>query len=134
MYPCRKKLQEERNPSHQIKPTLLPVTDGSVLTRFGCIVMVKMNRVMVADQLLLSRKCSFMINGDVHQVILTCTITLEINPSWIMLDLDSDNAHTLCSRDKLEVELEINLVYHYMLMSYKDIYRKTLTFQSHFGN
>ena len=134
MYPCRKKLQEERNPSHQIKPTLLPVTDGSVLTRFGCIVMVKMNRVMVADQLLSSRKCSFMINGDVHQVILACTITLEINPSWIMLDLDSDNAHTLCSRDKLEVELEINLVYHYMLMSYKDIYRKTLTFQSHFGN
>jgi hypothetical protein len=46
MYPFHKKLPEDRSPS---KPTLCRVTVGSILTRFGCKVMVKMNRVMVAE-------------------------------------------------------------------------------------
>jgi hypothetical protein len=38
---------------------------GSVLTRFGCKVMVRMNRIAVAAQLLLSYQFSFGINGGV---------------------------------------------------------------------
>jgi hypothetical protein len=44
-----------------------------------------------------------------------------------MLDVDVENAHALCSRDKLEKELESNVLYHYMLMSYIGLYGKTLT-------
>ena len=51
MYPFHKNLPEDRT---HAKPILRPVTVGSVLTRFGCRVMVKMNMVMVAEQLLLS--------------------------------------------------------------------------------
>ena len=51
-----------------------------------------------------------------------------------MMALDSENAHTLCSRDKLEEEPELNVVYHYMLMSSRALYEKTVTIQWHFGN
>ncbi len=51
-----------------------------------------------------------------------------------MLDLDSKNAHTLCSRDKLEEELELDLTYHYMLMSLCALYVQTTTVQCHLGN
>ena len=47
-------------------------------------------------ELLLSHQFSFGINGGVHQVILACNIAIEINPSWLMLGLDSKNAHTFC--------------------------------------
>ncbi len=86
-----------------------------------------MNKTYVAEQLLLSHLFSFGVNGGVQQVILACTILLEINPTWMMLDLDSENAHTFCNRDKLEEELELNVVYHYMLMSYKALYGKNVT-------
>ncbi len=59
---------------------------------------------------------------------MACNIALEINPSWVILDLDSKNAHTLCSREsRLEEELEINVVYHYMLESFRALYGKTVT-------
>jgi len=96
--------------------------------------MVKMNRASVAKQLLLSHQFSFGINGGVQQVIMACTITLEINPTWVMMDLDSENARTFCSWDKLEGELELNVVYHSMLTSYKDLYGKNVIVQWHFGN
>ena len=69
-----------------------------------------------------------------QQVILACTIALQINPGHLLLDLDSCNAHTFCSRDKLEEELELNILYHYMLMTYRALYGKTVTVQWHFGN
>jgi hypothetical protein len=50
--------------------------------------------VVVIAELLLSHQFSFGINGGVHHVILACKIALEINTSWVMLDLDSKNAHT----------------------------------------
>ncbi len=71
-----------------------------------------MNRLAVAAELLLSHQFSFGMNGGVHQVILACNIALEINPSWPMLDLDSKNAHTFYSRDRLEEKLELNVAYH----------------------
>ena len=67
-------------------------------------------------------------------MILTCNIPFEINPSWLMLDLDSENDHTFCLRDMLEEELEINVVYHYMLESFRALYGKRVTVQWHFGN
>ncbi len=52
LYPFHKKLPEER--TSVTDPALRPVTVGSVLTRFGCRVMVRMNRLVVAAELLLS--------------------------------------------------------------------------------
>ena len=88
----------------------------------------------VAAELLLSHQLSFGINGGVQQFILACNIALEINPSWLMLDLDSKNAHTFSSRDKLEEELEMNMAYHYMLEYFRALYGKTIAVQLHFGN
>ena len=57
-----------------------------------------------------------------------------MNPSGLMLDLDSKNTHTLCSRDTLEEELELNVAYHYMLESLMALYGKIITVHWHFGN
>ena len=85
LYPFHKKLPEKR--TSMTDPTLRPVTVGYVLTRFGYRVMVRMNRMAVAAELLLSHQFSFGINGGVKQVILACNIALEIIPSWLMMDL-----------------------------------------------
>jgi hypothetical protein len=79
LYPFHKKLQEDKSPVGD--PALRPVTVGSVPTRFGCKVMVRMHRMAVAEALLLSHQFSFGINGGVRQVIMSCNIALEINPS-----------------------------------------------------
>ena len=60
-------------------------------------------------------------------------IAFEINLSWLMLDLDSKNAHTFCSRNRLEEELELDVAYHYMLESFKALYGKTIKVQWHSG-
>jgi hypothetical protein len=74
MYPFHKLMMEDRvDPKEH---ALRPVTVGSVLTRFGCRVLVMMNRMAVAAQLLLSHQFSFGVNGGVQQVILGCTIAL----------------------------------------------------------
>jgi len=86
LYPFHKKLPEERTSTTD--PALRLVTVGSVLTRFGCGVMVRMNSLAVAADLLKSHQFSFDINGGVQQVILASNIALEIIPSWLMLDLD----------------------------------------------
>ncbi len=86
LYPFHKKLPEER--ASTTNPALRHVTVGSALTRFDCRVMVRINRLAVAAELLLSHQFSVGINGGVQQVVLACNIALEINPSWLMLDLD----------------------------------------------
>ena len=96
--------------------------------------MMRMNRMAVAAELLMSHQFSFGINGGVQQVIPACNIFLEISPSWLMLDLDSKNAHTFCSKDKMEEELELNVAYHYMLESFRALYGKKVVVQWHFGN
>ena len=67
-------------------------------------------------------------------MILVCNIALEINTSWLMLDLDPKKCHTFCSRDMMEEDLELNVAYHYMLESFRALYGKTITVQWHFGN
>jgi hypothetical protein len=67
LYPFHKLILEDRvDPK---KPALRPVTVGTVLTRFGCRVLVRMGRLAVAEQLLLSHQFSFGVNGGVQQVI-----------------------------------------------------------------
>ena len=65
---------------------------------------------------------------------MACNIALEINPSRVILDMDSKNAHSFCSRGRLEQELELNVAYHRMLESFRALYGKTFTVQWHYGN
>jgi len=102
MYLFHKLMLEERIDPKD--PALHPVTVGSVLTRFGCMVLVKMNKIAVATQLLLSHQLSFGINGGVRQVIMGCTLALHMHPSFVQIDLDLRNAHTFCSRGIIEEE------------------------------
>ncbi len=103
------------------------VTVSSVLTRFGCSPMIRMNRLAVAEVLVISHQFSFGINVGVHHVILACNIALEITPSWLMLDLNSKNAHNFCSKNMLDEELEPNEAFHYMLESFRALYGKMVT-------
>ncbi len=106
---------------------LRPVTVGSVITRFGCRIRVRMNRLAVAETLLLSQQFSFGINGGVQQVILGITLALQLNPDFVNLDLVMRNAHTFSSRDKTEEELETNIIYNYLLEVFKALYGKIIT-------
>jgi len=124
-------LEERADPK---EPALRPVTVDSVLTRFGCRVLVRMIGLAVSAQLLLFHQFSFGINGGVQQVILGCTIALQVQPSFVQIDLDLRNAHTFCSRDMLEEELESDIIYHYLLESFRALYSKTVTPQWHYGD
>jgi hypothetical protein len=44
----------------------------------------------------------------------------------VMLDLVSKHAHIFRSRDKVADEIKINIVYHYMLMSYRELCGKKI--------
>ncbi len=77
MYPFQKKLPEDR--ISITDPALRLVTVGSVITRFGCRILVRMNILAVAETLLLSHQFSFGINDGVQQVILGIS-TLTAHP------------------------------------------------------
>ncbi len=61
-------------------------------------------------------------------------MALQVNPEALVLDLDSANAHTFCSRDSMEDELESNIIYHYLLKAYRNLYGKNVATQWHFGS
>jgi hypothetical protein len=61
MYPFHKLLPEDR--ISVTDPSLRPVTVGSVITRFACRILVRINRLAVAENLLLSHQFSFGIKG-----------------------------------------------------------------------
>ena len=69
-----------------------------------------MNRLAVAAQIILWHHFSFGINGGVQQVTLGCTVALQVHPSFVQIDLDLRNTHTFCLRDKVEEELESDIV------------------------
>ena len=111
MYPSHKKLPEER--ISITDPALGHVTVGYVITRFRCQVLVRMNRLAVAETLLLSHQFSFGIKGGVQQVIiLGITLSLKLNPNFVEIYLDLKNAHTFSSRDKAEEELESDEIFN----------------------
>jgi hypothetical protein len=66
-------------------------------------------------------------------VILGCTVALQVHPSFVKIDLDLQNAHTFCSRDMVEEELESDIIYHYLLESFRALYGKIVTPQWHYG-
>ena len=66
-------LEDRKDPKG---PALRSVTVGSVLTRFGHMVLVRMNRMHVCAELLRSHQFSFGVNEGVQQVILACKIVL----------------------------------------------------------
>jgi hypothetical protein len=74
MYPFHKKLPVDR--ILLLDPALMPVTVGSVITRFGYIVLVRMNRLVVDETLLLSHQFWFEIKGGVQHVILGISLSL----------------------------------------------------------
>ena len=86
MYPFHKLLQEDR--VSITDPSLRPVTVGSIITRFGCRILVRMNRLAVAENLLLSHQFSFGIKGGVQQVILGISLSLQLNLDFVEIDLD----------------------------------------------
>jgi len=105
---------------------LRPVTVGSVITRFGCRILIRMNRLAVAEVLLLSHQFSYGIKGGVQQVILGITLSLLLNPDFMEIDLDLKNAHTFSSRDKIEEELESDVIYNYLVEVFGSLYGRTL--------
>jgi hypothetical protein len=48
--------------------------------------------------------------------------------------LDLKNAHTFCSRDRVDEELESDIIYHYLLESFRALYGKAVTPQWHYGD
>jgi hypothetical protein len=92
-----------------------------------------MNRMAVAAQLLLSHQPCFGINGGVQQVILGCTLALQVHPSFVQIDLDLRNAHAFCSRDKAKEEMESDIIFRYMIEPFRDLYGKIVTPQWHYG-
>ncbi len=109
-------------------PALRPVTVDYVLTRFGCRVLVRMNRLAVATQLLLSHQFSFGISGGVQQVILACSMALQVHEIFVQSDFDLRNVHsTLCSRERVEEELESDVLFHYKFEFFRALYGKTVT-------
>ena len=60
-------------------------------------------------------------------MILGCTLALQVHPSFVQIDLDLRNAHTFYSRDMVEEELESDVIYHYLLESFRALYGKTVT-------
>ena len=132
MYPFHKKLPKERVSTTD--PALHPVTVGSVITRFGCRILVRMNRLAVADVFLLSHQFLFGIKGGVQQIILGITLTLQLNPHFVEIYLDLKNAHIFSSRDKIEEELESYVIYQYLVEAFRSLYGRTLTPQWHYGD
>ena len=127
MYPFHKLMPEER--SSITDPALKPVLVRSVITRFGCRILVRMKRLVVAETLLLSHQFSFGIKGGVQQVILgiTLSLSLQLNPHFVEIYLDLKNAHAFSSRDKAEEELKSDVINHYLMEVFKALYGKNVT-------
>ncbi len=70
---------------------------------------------------------TFNIVGGVQHVILGITLSLQLNPDFVEIDLDLKNAHTFSSRDKIEEELESDVTYHYLVEAFMALYGGTVT-------
>ena len=58
---------------------------------------------------------------------------MQVHTSFVQIDLDLRNVHTFCSRDRVEEELESEIIYHYLLESFRALNGKTATPQWHYG-
>ena len=62
------------------------------------------------------------------------TLSLQLNPDFVEIDLDLKNAHTFSSRDKIEEELESDVIYHYLVEVFRSLHGGTLNPQWHYGD
>ena len=67
-------------------------------------------------------------------MILGFTLALQVHTSLVQIDLDLRNAHTFCARDRAEEELESDIVYHYLVESFRALYGKTVAPRWHCGD
>jgi hypothetical protein len=79
-------------------PRLRPITIGALLCIFSVRIVLRMKRKGIADRMLRDNQFAYGIPGGVQIVILGCTLALQCNPEWCLLELDYANAHSNCSR------------------------------------
>jgi len=115
MIPFHKLAQLERDLLSDPRPR--PIAIGSMLTRFSCRSLLRLNRTGLAERMLRSNQFSYGILGGVQQVILDCTVALQCKPTFLLGDFDLKNAHTDCSRGLIWEEL-MNDTYFSLLDTY----------------
>ena len=69
----------------------------------------------------------------VHIVIMGCTVALQCNPTWCLLEIDFANAHSNCSRGNIWEELERDSYFHFLIQIFLNLYGENCTPQWHFG-
>ena len=99
MIPFHKLAQVERD--MLADPRLRPITIGTLLCRFSVRAVLRMHRKGIAERLLQSNQFSYGVAGGVQSVIMGCTVALQCNPEWCLLEIDFKNAHTDCSRGNI---------------------------------
>ncbi len=99
MIPFHKLTQVERD--MLADPRQRPITIGTLLCRFSVRAVLRMHRKGIAERLLQSNKFSYGVAGGVQIVIMGCTIALQCNPEWCLLEIDFKNAHTDYSRGNI---------------------------------
>ena len=55
------------------------------------------------------------------------TLSLQLKPHFVKINLDLKNTHTFSLRDKIEEELESDVVFGYLLELFRSLYGKTVT-------
>jgi hypothetical protein len=60
------------------------------------------------------------------------TLSFQLNPLFVEIDLDLKSAHMLSSRDWTEEELESDVIFHCLLEIFNALYGKTLTPKYHY--
>jgi hypothetical protein len=113
----------------QSDPRLRPITIGSLLTRYSCKTLLRVNMKGLAERMLRSNQFSFGIPDCVQHVILGCTVALQCDPDWVLGEFDLKNAQTNCSLGLIWQELIIDTYFHFLCM-----YGDTCTPQTHYGN
>ena len=57
-----------------------------------------------------------------YDVILGCTLAIQMKPYFVQVDFNLRNAHTFRSRDRMEEELETRIIFHYLLLAFHALY------------
>ncbi len=96
-------------------PLLRPITIGALLCKLSVRTVLRMKRKGIADRLLKNNQFSYGIPSGVQMVIMGCTMALQCNPSWCLLELDYANAHSVCIKGNIWEELERDAFFHFLI-------------------
>ncbi len=108
-------------------PILRPITIGTLLCRFSVRAVLRMHRKGIAERLMQSNQFSYGVAGMVQIVIMGCTVALQWNPGWCLLEIDFKNAHTDCSRGNIWEELERDTYFHFLIQIFLNLYGDNCT-------